>query len=311
MTRLSVSGILAAILVAACGRQKISKPDAATLVRASAAFRTTKLAYVPRVVAIPADAMPSGTAAAREGQALTILEIASVDPVVALLRARDQIEIEDFVSAVQSSIVLPPPPAPAADSAETDSTKAKTDTSLAGRGNVNSTTGPPRPKSIAQPQTSPPPTPPLAQQWVHTLRVTPRARPEMADLSPDDGGDDGEGPRPVYTSRRVGRVPGWKLALGTRELLRVLGVAHGDGSEVAVDFLWRWRPTRAGALFDEDGAEFRSLPSEVQQAVAAGALTMDTSIPQWSRATLTRDGTGWRVVRVDWGYGLDKPHDPW
>jgi hypothetical protein len=53
------------------------------------------------------------------------------------------------------------------------------------------------------------------------------------------------------------------------------------------------------------------LPKEVQQAALAGSITIDTSIPHWSRATLLREPTGWKVTSVDWTYGDDKPHKGW
>ena len=302
------------LLAGACGHTRMSKETAAGIVQASSAFKSAKLAYVSRVLAIPADGIKS-SAATREGQALDLLQISAIDPVIAVLRARDQIEIEDFVSAVQSSIVLPPPsdpkPEPKPDTAKLDSARKNGSQQL-----FDSTAKKP-PKPINQPTTSPPPVPPLAQQWVHTLRVTPRSRPEMADLTHDDGDDDEDSPRPSYGRRPVGRIPGWTLALGTREFMRVLEVADRRPmkddipGELSVDFLWRWRPTRAGALFDADGAEFQSLPTEVQRAVQSDSLTIDGNSTHWSRAILARTNAGWRVAKVDWGYGDDKPHEKW
>ena len=316
---------LAAVLVilGACGREKITKPEASAVIQSSTSFKTSKVVYLPRVVAIPAEGMDAGSVSTREGQALTITEIAAADPVVALLRARGQVDIEDFVSAVQSSIVVPKPKVDStkkdstkADSTKADSTKKAQDPDSA-KGNVGTPVEAAPPKPLNTPQNSPPAAPPLAQQWVHTLRITPRQRPEMADLGIDDGSDTEDSPHPVYSGRPIGRVPGWTLPVGSREFVRVLEIAErgtvrdGAPGEITVDFLWRWRTTRAGALFDGDGAEFQSLPKEVQQAVQASELTMDTSTPQWSRATLQRTPKGWRVTLIDWTYGVGKPHDPW
>jgi hypothetical protein len=36
---------------------------------------------------------------------------------------------------------------------------------------------------------------------------------------------------------------------------------------------------------------------------------INTSLAHWSRATLAREGTGWKVTSVNWAYGDDKPHN--
>ena len=326
MTSLRRSSALALTLLAigACSREKISKPDASSVIQSAPSFKTSKVVYVPRVVAIPAEGAEGTSVSTREGEALTIIEIAAVDPVVALLRARGQVDIEDFVSPVASSIVEPPKPktdSVKADSAKADSVKAdsakRAQNPDSAKGNVGEPLKPPPPKPLNQPQTSPPPAPPLARQWVHTLRVTPRPRPEMGDLAIDDGSDSEDSPRVQYTGRPIGRVPGWTLAVGTREFMRVLKVSDRGPirddvpGEVVVDFLWRWKPTRAGALFDVDGAEFQSLPNEVQQAIQASSLSIDASVPQWSRATLAKTSKGWRVTLIDWTFGAGKAHEPW
>jgi len=100
-------------------------------------------------------------------------------------------------------------------------------------------------------------------------------------------------------------------------MIRILEVAaYTPGrseppGEVRVDFLWHWRSTKVGAPFDTESAEYQSLPPEVQQAAISGAVTINTSLPHWSRATLARDGTGWKVTSIDWAYGDDKPHQGW
>lgn len=311
----------ALVASSACDVGKMHKEEAAGLIRQSSPFKTGKLAYVPRVVSIPAELIV-GSAASREGEALNLIQIASIDPVVAVLRARDEVEIEDFVSAVPGSVVMPKPPKPdSADSAKAaakkDSTKSDSTKSDSAGVKQDSTIRKPTPPPLNRPMTSPPPAPPLAQQWVHTLRLTPRARPEMSDLVIDDGSYNEDAPRPTYNDRAVGRIPGWTLPLANRELIRVLAVGgRGSAREAGqdgfwVDFLWRWRSTRAGELFDAEGAEFQSLPTELQQAARNGGLILDTSTPVWSRATFVRGEKGWRVATVDWGYGDGKPHEPW
>lgn len=322
------------MLLAGCGGPRMSKLSAAKVIEGSPDFKAAKLVYLPRQIAIPAEAIPSSMAS-REGEALTIVQIASVDPVIAILRARDRVTIEDFVSAVPGSIVVPVRSDPKADSAKADSAKADSlkkdstrianDTTLsdsARAARLDSTRRlrkpPPLPRlSLNEPHTSPPPAPPLAQAWVHTLRVTPRAQLQGSELAVDDGDDNPESPRTSYsTTQPIGRTPGWTLAVGAREFVRVLDVgsyspALGDPpGQAQVDFLWRWRPTKSGAFFDTEGAEFESLPHEVQQAAQAGTVTVDPTIHS-ARATLARDGEMWKVTSVRWMYGDDKPHAPW
>lgn len=324
------------ILLAGCGGSRMSKLSAAKVIEGSKDFKAAKLVYLPRVIAIPVEAMAASTAT-REGEALSVVQIASVDPVIAVLRARDRVKIEDFVSAVPGSIVLPKvdtmtkadsakADSAKADSAKKDSTKIANDTTLsdsAKSARIDSTKRkrkppPPPPLNLNEPHTSPPPMPPLAQQWVHTLRVTPQPQLQGSELAVDDGDDNPESPRVEYaTPQPVGRTPGWTLSVGTREFVRVLQVAsytpaQGDPpGQTQVDFLWRWRPTKSGAFFDTEGAEFQSLPHEVQQAAQAGSVTVDASTIHWARATLARDGASWKLTSVRWMYGDDKPHEPW
>lgn len=307
------------VLVAtACGGPRVKAKAAAKAIEDDPSFKSSKLVYVPRVIAIPADAI-SSSSATREGEALSIVQIASVDPVVAVLRARDQVTIEDFVSAVPSSIVLPPKPID--DTTATDSAATPNDTTKRAANDSTKKPAKDTTKRIAKPQirldesrTSPPPAPPLAQAWVHTLRVTPRPHLQGSDLAPDDGDDNPESPRVAYSTHSIGRTPGWTLTIGARELVRVLEVLEYSPKgvepkgEAQVDFVWHWRSTRPGALFDTESAEFQSLPREIQMAAQTGTVTFDTSIQHWSRATLAREGTGWKVTSVDWSYGDDKPH---
>jgi hypothetical protein len=319
--------VVCLVIATGCGGPRISKQKAAAILAASNAYKAPKLVYVPRVLAIPADGIVASSAT-REGEALTITQIASVDPVVAILRARDRVGIEDFVSAVPGSNMLAPPP-PTQDSTASDTTKSPNDSSRSvgdstRRGDSTRARDdsarhhiakpPPR---LNNPSTSPPPSPPLAQAWVHTLRVTPRPELRTDELAPDDGDDNPESPRVTYNSRPVGRTPGWSLAIGSREMIRVLEIGPytptraDPPGEARVDFLWRWRPTKPGAPFDTESAEYQSLPGEVRQAAIDGGVILDTSNPRWSRAYLARDGAGWKVTTVDWNYGADKPHDRW
>lgn len=307
LASLEMTGLV--FLLAACGKSKISRNDAALVVQKSASFQTAKLLYVPRVVSIPSDGIMSSSAT-REGEALNITQIASVDPVVAVLRARDLVSIEDFVSAVQSSIVVPVKP-PDDSAAQSDSGKAPNDSLKA----LKEAAKHPTPR-FDETHTSPPPVAPLAHAWVHTLRITPRPQMKTAELVADDGDDNPESPRVNYSGRPIARTPGWTLATGTREFLRTLEVGayspmrSQPPGETRIDFVWRWKPTKPGAPFDTETAEFQSLPAELQQAASGGGITMDTSRPHTSRAYLVRVGTGWKVTAIDWTFGDDKPVRP-
>jgi hypothetical protein len=293
----------------ACGGPRISRQSAGGVIQADPFFKSAKVVYLPRTIAIPAEGL-GNSAAARQGEALSVTQMAAVDPVVAVLRARGQVSIEDFVSAVPSSVVLPPPPE--ADSAAGKDSTGK-DTTKADSVKKDSVKAAFRRQEA---YTSPPPVPPFAQAWVHTLRVTPRAELMTTDLAADDGEDSPDAPR-QFGVINASRTPGWTITVGAREFVRVLAVldyAGGPGqakADASVDFLWRWKPTKIGAPFDVEGAEFQSLPREVQQAAHAGAITIDTSSPHWSRATLVHEATGWKVLGIDWTYGDDKPHDRW
>lgn len=317
LTRARATALLFAALVAACGGPRISRQDAGAVMQADPTFKSPKLAYLPRQIAIPADGL-GGSAAAREGEALTIIQMASVDPVVAVLRARDEVTIEDFVSAVPGSEVYPttvaatPPQDSGAKVSPVDSARLTDSLALdSARKNAN------KPPKKEDQYTSPPPQPPLAQAWQHTLRMTPHPELSGDDLSPDDGEDTPEAPHMMYSGARVSRMPGWAISIGTREFMRVLGISRYAAApgqpkgEAQVDFLWRWKATTVGSVFDVESAEFQSLPREVQQAALAGSVTIDTSVPHWSRATLLREPTGWRVTSIDWNYGEDKPHKGW
>ena len=315
--RVRRAATLAVLAAIGCGGPRISRSDAAAVVQGDRTFKSSKLVYLPRTIAIPADGL-GASAAARQGEALSIVQIASIDPVVAVLRARDQVTIEDFVSAVPGSEVYPTKDDT---TAKKDSTKmspldsARTADSLKRDSTRKDSTKAP-PKKEEQ-YTSPPPAAPLAQAWVHTLRMTPRPELAGADLVPDEGDDNPDSPRGAYGGANVSRTPGWTLTVGARDFLHVLDLSNYTPApgqpkgEAQIDFLWRWKATRDGAPFDVEGAEFQSLPREVQQAALSGSITIDTSSPHWSRATLQRDPTGWKVTSIDWTYGDDKPHKGW
>src|SRR5438105_12192604 len=255
------------LIAAACSGPKVSKQKATAIIEAAPSFKSVKLVYLPRVIAIPADGIVSSTAT-REGEALNIIQIASVDPVVAVLRARDQVTIEDFVSAVPSSVMVPPKPAEDT-TAKSDSTASPNDSTKKAAPDTTKRIAKPS-NPLDEPHTSPPPAPPLAQAWIHTLRVTPRAQLETSELAPDDGDDNPEAPRVAYSTHSIARTPGWTLAIGARELVKVLEVSDytptrgQPAGQAQVDFLWHWRSTHPGQLFDTEAAQFKCLAKDGQ-----------------------------------------------
>ena len=56
-------GHFALVMLAACGGSRVAKMNAAAkAIEASADFKAAKLVYVPRQIAIPAEAIPNSTA---------------------------------------------------------------------------------------------------------------------------------------------------------------------------------------------------------------------------------------------------------
>ena len=294
-------------LLGACNRANLSKEKAAAVVQSSVHFRAPRYASIPRVVSVTTggsvvfDTRTTSTS----GEMFGLEQLAKVDPVVAILRARGRVDVEEFVSAVP--IETPPPQAPPLAPPPLPVTT--------GTGTGAQTPAP-------APKPEPPPTPAVpmgSRGWIHTFRITPTAKLDSTALTIDDGEDDDSGQtEPMVRSfgPAVSRTPGWRLAIGTREFIKILGVINsGDknadvaAGELAVDFLWRWRPSSVGDVFDAGSAEFQSLPEAVRQAAQSGGVGLETIKPLWSRAILRRSGDGWVVKTMDWTYGRNRQRD--
>ena len=305
---LTLFGSLTLAAVTACDpASRLGKKRAAETILASASFKAPKLAHLPRVLSVQVGSAIPGSVASissHAGELFNLDQIAALDAAVAVLQARGRVQVEDFMNPVQQVVTAPitqpeppPPPPTAGDSAGSRDSTARRDS--AGR--------------AATPLPPPPPAP-VIEDWVHTLRITPRQQLETDLLSVDDDDDAEPDPTPTNPAfSNFGRTPGWKLAIGTRELVKILDIrsakdegVQAEGGEAVVDFLWRWRATAAGDAFDTQAPEFQSLPESVRRAAGASGLRMDTAQPQWSRATLRSTPKGWEVKAVDWKYGEGK-----
>jgi hypothetical protein len=320
--------LTAAVLLSACDRgSHLNKEQSATVVRSSALFKSRKYAGIPRVVSVTTGGTVvfDARAASASGEMFGLEQLAKVDPVVAALRARGRVDVEEFVSPVPTERAAPEPPPlnPTAPLPATTGTGTQTDTKTpppAGSTPQGATaTAPATTIQQAAPLPPPPPVSTIGNKgWIHTFRVTPTAKLDADALSIDDGDDDSTQAEPMIRSfgPAVLRTPGWKLAIGSREFIKVLDVFDSKDKnvdlapgELAVDFEWRWRPSSVGDVFDTGSSEFQTLPDVVRQAVKAGGVTLDTAQPLWSRATLHRTPAGWVVKAVDWAYGSTHQRD--
>ena len=321
--------LASAALLGACGRGgHLSKDQSATVVRSSALFKSRKYAGIPRVVSVTTGGTVvfDARATSTSGEMFGLEQLAKVDPVVAALRARGRVDVEEFVSPVPTERAAPEPPplnptAPLPTTTGTG-TEAGTKTPPPAGANAQGATATTSAAAIQQaaPQPPPPPVSTIGNKgWIHTFRITPTAKLDADALSMDDGDDDDSTQaEPMIRSfgPAVLRTPGWKLAIGSREFIKVLDVFDSKDKnvdlapgELAVDFEWRWRPSSVGDVFDTGSSEFQTLPDVVRQAVKAGGVTLDTAQPLWSRATLRRTPTGWVVKAIDWAYGATRQRD--
>jgi hypothetical protein len=102
-------------------------------------------------------------------------------------------------------------------------------------------------------------------------------------------------------------VPGWRVALAHRELVRVIDVITPDDPTadrlspgyVQANFEFKWIPTEVGAYFDMGSASYDELSDEQQRAVKwAGSL--DSRKVYAARAWLRRDKEQkWTVTGIN------------
>jgi hypothetical protein len=159
---------------------------------------------------------------------------------------------------------------------------------------------------------------------MHHLVVTP-AHIDSTSLLADEGHSaydtqetiDAQEERPPimsYGSNEVKREPGWRVAIGTRELIQVEQLHNWRDAnenipvnELAVDFTWRWIPNDFGDAFDSSSESFQSLPDSVQEAARSFGARMNTGATMRSRAFLQRDGVTWKLRVIQWSSGRGNP----
>jgi hypothetical protein len=143
--------------------------------------------------------------------------------------------------------------------------------------------------------------------YMHLMRVKPT---ETGIATKAFHETDEQLPSDPYTRER--RVPGWRLALANRELVRVVDVITPDNpladkiapGYVQANFEFKWIPTDVGVYFDMGSAGYDELSDQQQRAVKwAGSL--DSRRVYAGRAWLRRDKeqkwivTGINCMRCD------------
>ena len=143
--------------------------------------------------------------------------------------------------------------------------------------------------------------------YMHLMRVKPT---ETGIATKAFQETDEQLPSDPYTRER--RVPGWRLALANRELIRVIDVMTPDNpladkiapGYVQANFEFKWIPTEVGVYFDMGSAGYDELSDQQQRAVKwAGSL--DSRKVYAGRAWLRRDKeqkwivTGINCMRCD------------
>jgi hypothetical protein len=159
---------------------------------------------------------------------------------------------------------------------------------------------------------------------MHHLVITPTSI-DSASLLADEGRGaydaqetiDAQEERPptsVYGWNRVQREPGWRVPIGTRELLQVDQIHNWKDAnenipvnELAIDFSWRWTPNDFGDAFDSQSESFTALPDSVQESARLFGARMNTAEPMHSRAFLHREGVKWQLRLIQWSYGRGNP----
>jgi hypothetical protein len=138
--------------------------------------------------------------------------------------------------------------------------------------------------------------------------------PHLEDVQENIDAQEERPPMAAYGWNRVQREIGWRVPIGTRELLHVDRIHNWRDvnenipvNEVAVDFTWRWVPNASGDAFDSESETFRSMPDSVQDAARSFGARMNTGAAMQSRAYLRRDGDRWQLHVIQWSYGRGNP----
>jgi hypothetical protein len=140
------------------------------------------------------------------------------------------------------------------------------------------------------------------------------AAPNVQDPQENIDAQDERPPVNAWGWNTVHRELGWRVPIGTRELLHVDQIHNWKDAnenipvnELAVDFSWRWVPNELGDAFDSESETFKDMPDSVQQAAWSFGARMNTAATMQSRAYLHREGDRWKLRLIQWSYGRGNP----
>lgn len=134
--------------------------------------------------------------------------------------------------------------------------------------------------------------------YSHTITVKP-----AADAPPDLFTETDEPYNaPSYSSVR--RTPGWTVIIARPKLVgvsRILDANNPEGERISPGYIqatvaFKWVPTAAGVVFDQNSTSFEDLPSELQRG-AADTGYLDSGTTYYGTVWMTRGKQGdWRVT---------------
>ena len=262
LLRLTTLAVVAAgvPLLSSCLSKAVTKKDAAEIITGSTAFTRPKFAHIPRMMTF------KGYAYSQNG-ALSIKDLAEIDPTLAILKIQRVVAVNDQVygSGVESLhqlVVTPTAIDSASLLADEDATGGPYDAQL----------------SIDAQE----------ERRFNYSRVG-----YYSSFKKDLGWRVPIGTRQFL---EVTQIHNWR---DKNENIPV--------NELIVDFTWRWVPNEFGDAFDTQSATFRALPPEVQEAAGNWGVRMNTEGTMMSRAYLRREGKQWQLTVIRWSTGRGNP----
>ena len=138
--------------------------------------------------------------------------------------------------------------------------------------------------------------------------------PNIQDAQENIDAQEERPPNNAWGWNHIQREIGWRVPIGTRELLQVDQIHNWKDvnenipvNELAVDFSWHWVPNDLGDAFDSESDTFKEMPDSVQQAARSFGARMNTAATMQSRAYLHREGDQWKLRLIQWSYGRGNP----